>query len=184
MLFKVVYAFELATHADWPTHRTHIKLKLIRHLVEQGERFAPFTVDLVDDKNRWKAKTEGLGQHVTSLRQWAFSSVNKKNNAVHQSKSTLYFATEVSVTWCVYQVDQGVLEVDAGSLGQNGDAALALLGIGVHHAVNDSLVCCESAGGPEQGIYKGGFAVVDVCDHSDVAKCTHGGFKFLSSGRF
>ena len=58
---------------------------------------------------------------------------------------------------------------NGGVLGQDGDAALALQFVGVHHALDQSLVGAESAALAEHGIHQRGLTVVDVGDDGDVA---------------
>ena len=72
------------------------------------------------------------------------------------------------MTGGVDQVDLDALPLDGGGLGENGDAALALLIVGVHHAVDHGLVSGEGAGGTQQRVDQGGLAMIDVSDQSDV----------------
>jgi hypothetical protein len=85
------------------------------------------TVNFVDYQDDRQTKSESLGQHVTSLWQWAFSSVDQKNDPVYEGQSPLYFPTKVSVTWGINNVDQGASVVDACGFSENGDSALAFL---------------------------------------------------------
>ena len=70
----------------------------------------------------------------------------------------------------VDQVDLDALPRDRGRLGQDRDAALALLVVGVHDPVDHRLVGGEGAGGAQQRVDECGLAVVDVGDQGDVAK--------------
>ncbi len=54
-------------------------------------------------------------------------------------------------------------------LGEDGDAALALERIGVHHAFCDDLIFPEGAGLPKHLVDEGRLPVVDVRDDGDVA---------------
>ena len=58
---------------------------------------------------------------------------------------------------------------DGDVLGEDGDAALALLVVGVEDAVDHLLVVPEHVGGLQQPVDEGGLAVVDVGDDGDVA---------------
>ncbi len=66
--------------------------------------------------------------------------------------------------------------VDGAVLGQDGDAALLLQVVGVHHALLDMLVGGEGAGLLQELIHERGLAVVHVGDDGDVAQgAGHGG---------
>ena len=58
---------------------------------------------------------------------------------------------------------------DGDVLGKDGDAALALLVVGVEHALFHLLVLAEHAGRVQQAVDQRGLAVVDVRDDGDVA---------------
>ena len=62
-----------------------------------------------------------------------------------------------------------VVIADAGGLGENGDAALALEVVRVHDALGDGFIGAEDAALLEHGVDQGGLAVVDVSDDCDVA---------------
>src|ERR1035437_4834202 len=59
---------------------------------------------------------------------------------------------------------------DGRVLGQDGDAALALKFVGVHHALDVGLVGAKSAALVQHGVNQGGLSVVHVRDDSDIAK--------------
>ena len=80
----------------------------------------------------------------------------------------LDLAAEVGVAGGVDQVDLDALPVDRGGLGEDGDAPLALLVVGVHDSVDHRLVGGEGAGGTQQRVDQRGLAVVDVGDERDV----------------
>ena len=110
-----------------------------------------------------------LHQHVARLRQRAFAGVHQQHDAVDDLQRALHFAAEIAVAGRVDDVDLDAVIADAGGLGENGDAALALQVVGVHHAVGDLLVGAEDAALPEHGVDQGGLAVVDVRNDGDVA---------------
>jgi hypothetical protein len=94
--------------------------------------------------------------------------------AVHHAQDPLHLAAEVGVAGGVDDVDAGLagraLPQYRGALGQDGDAALPLLVVGVHGALDRRLVGAEDAGLGEQLVDQGGLAVVDVGDDGDVAE--------------
>ena len=59
--------------------------------------------------------------------------------------------------------------LDGGVLGQDGDAALALLGVGIHGPLLHALVVAERAREAEHGVDQRGLAVVDVGHDGQVA---------------
>ena len=69
----------------------------------------------------------------------------------------------------VDDVDLGLLVVDGGVLRQNGDAALPLDVVGVHHALRHLLVFAEHAALLEHFVHQRGLAVVNVRDNGNVA---------------
>jgi hypothetical protein len=78
----------------------------------------------------------------------------------------------------VDDVDQDVVVVNGGVLGQNRDAALALQLVAVHGALGDPLVGAEGAALVQQRVDQGGLAVVDVGDDRDVAAERVGDVRF------
>ena len=81
----------------------------------------------------------------------------------------LDLAAEVGVAGRVDDVDLDALVDDRGVLGHDGDAALALQVVGVHHALGDLLVVAEDVALAEHAVDQGRLAVVDVGDDRDVA---------------
>ena len=139
-------------------------------LVEHLFRACVAAVDLVDDDDRRQVECQRLLQHVAGLRQRTFGGIDEQQHAVDHGECTLDLTTEVGVAGRVDQVDLHVLPGDRGGLGQDGDAALALLVVGVHDPVDDRLVGSEGAGGAQQRVHEGGLAMVDVRDERDIAK--------------
>src|SRR5262249_37717214 len=89
--------------------------------------------------------------------------------AIDHAQGALDFATEIAMAWSVDDVDLGILEEERSVLGENGDAALALEVVGIHHALDNFLVGAENAALAQHSVDKRRFAVVDVRDDSDVA---------------
>ena len=58
---------------------------------------------------------------------------------------------------------------DAGGLGKNGDAALALEVVRIHHAICNLFVGAENAALLEHGVHQRGFAMIDVGDDGYIA---------------
>jgi hypothetical protein len=79
-------------------------------------------------------------------------------------------AAEVGVARGVHQVDPYPPPLDGDRLGQDGDASLPLLVVGVQHPLHPGLVRAEDPGGVEDGVDQGGLAVVDMGHQGDVAE--------------
>ncbi len=146
---------------------------LVDHLV--GARIAP--VDLVDHHDRRQMAVQSLGEDVPRLGHRTLGGVDQQQHPVDQRQGPLDLATEVGVTRGVDEVDPRALPLDRGRLGEDRDAALALLVVGVEDAIDSRLVVGEHAGGAQQRIHERRLAVVDVRDQRDIAKggTGHGG---------
>jgi len=70
----------------------------------------------------------------------------------------------------INDVDTRTAPFDRGALGQNGDAPLALLIVGIHGPLGNLLIAAKSTGLTEHGIDHGGLAVVNMGNDSDIAK--------------
>ena len=70
----------------------------------------------------------------------------------------------------VDDVDLDAVIAHAGGLGQNGDAALALQFVGIHHALDIVLVFAEDAALIQHGVHQRGLAVIDVRNDGDIAR--------------
>jgi hypothetical protein len=120
-----------------------------------------------------QAHLQRLGQHELGLRHDAFLGVDQQDAAVHHAQDAFDLAAEVGVAGGVDDVDAGLARFtvpqDAGALGQDGDAALALLVIGVHGALGGRLVGAEHARLGQQLIDESGLAMIDVRDDGDVS---------------
>ena len=81
----------------------------------------------------------------------------------------LPISTEVGVAGGVDEVDLDTLPVDGRGLGEDGDATLALLVVGVHHALHHVLVGGEGSGLAQQLVNQRRLAVVNVRHDGDVA---------------
>jgi hypothetical protein len=139
-------------------------------LVEDFFRPSVLTVDLIHDDHGRQSECKGLRQHVAGLRERAFSSVDEEDDSVDHRKSSLDLATEIRVTRGVDEVDLNVIPCDRRGLGQDGDASLAFLVVGVHDSVDDCGVIAKGACGTQERIDEGGLAVVNVGDERDVTK--------------
>jgi hypothetical protein len=105
---------------------------LVDHLVGPGVG----AVHLVEDHDRGKAHGQRLRQHVPGLGHGPIGGVDEEEHSVDHGQGPLHLATEVGVAGCVDQVELDPIPLDRGRLGEDGDAALALLIARVHDAVD------------------------------------------------
>ncbi len=138
---------------------------LVQHFLRPGVR----PVDLVDHDDRRQPPLQRLAQHEAGLRQRPFGRVDEQHDAVDHRQRALDLAAEIGVAGGIDDVDQQVVVVHRGVLGQNRDAALALEVGAVHRALGHPLVGAEGAALVQQRVDQGGLAVVDVRDDGDVA---------------
>ena len=128
------------------------------------------TVDLVDDDHDGEAGVDGVAQHEAGLGHRTLKSVDEQQRAIGHAQHALDFAAEVGVAGGIDDVDLDVVIIDGNVLGENGDAALALLIVGVEHAVLHLLVGAKGAGGAQQLVAQSSLAMVDVGDDGDVSQ--------------
>ena len=140
-------------------------------------------VDLVDGHDHRQVLSHGLGEDVAGLGQRAFRGVHEQQDRVDHEQAALDLTPEVGMAGGVHDVEADALVGDAGLLGEDGDAALALEVHGVHDAVHDHLVDAEGAGLAEHGIHQGGLAVIDMRHDGDVAHVCPGGLVEHGGGR-
>ena len=76
----------------------------------------------------------------------------------------------------VHDVEPDAPVGDAGLLGQDGDASLALEVHRVHDPIDHDLVDPKGTGLSQHGVDQGGLAMVDVGDDGDIADVRADGF--------
>ena len=138
---------------------------LVDHLVRAGAG----AVDLVDDDQGAEAAGEGVLEHEAGLGHGALEGVDQQQAAVRHLEDALDLAAEIRMARGVDHVDLDALVANGDVLGEDGDAALALLIVRVQHALCHLLVLAEDASLLEQLVDHGCLAVVDVGDDGDVA---------------
>ena len=142
----------------------------VEGVVDHGLRAGARAVDLVDHDHDGEAGVDGVAQHEARLGHGALEGVHEEQGGVGHTEHALHLAAEVGVARGVDDVDLDALVLDGDVLGQDGDAALALLVVGVEDTVLHLLVCPEGVGGPQQLVDEGGLAMVDVGDDGDVSQ--------------
>src|SRR5690606_33853980 len=108
------------------------------------------------------------------LRHRAVHRIDQQQHRVDHRQHALHLATEVGVAGSVDDVDAVAAPVDRGVLGQDGDAALLFLIVGVHYALGQHGAFVQRPGVFQQAVDEGGLAVVDVGDDGDVAQVLDG----------
>src|SRR6201991_1055384 len=148
----------------------------VPHLLDNPFRTRGGAVDLVDDDDRLEAHRERLLGHEARLRHRAVHRVDQDQHGVDHGQDALDFATEVSMSRGVDDVD-AVLDArllvfpgDGRVLGKDRDATLLFLVVRIHHALSKHGALVERAGLLEKLIDEGGFAVVDVSHDGDIAQ--------------
>ena len=126
-------------------------------------------VDLVDHHDGLQAQLQRLGQHELGLRHHAFGRVHQQHHAIHHREDALHLAAEIGMAGRVHDVEAHAVPFHRGAFGQDGDAALALLVVGIHGALGHVLVLAHRAGLLEQLVHQRGLAMVDMGDDGDVA---------------
>ena len=120
--------------------------KQVEHLVDHLDMARVRPVDLVDDDDRLQADLERLADDELGLRHRPFGGVDQHDGRIDHRQDALHLAAEIGVAGRVDDVDAGVLPVDRGRLGQDGDAAFLFEIVGIHGALGDALVFAERAG--------------------------------------
>ncbi len=138
------------------------------HFVGAGVR----PVDLVDEHDGLQPQRQRLGGHEFRLRQRALGRVHQQHHAVHHREDAFHLAAEIGMAGRVDDVDAGMrpvlLPVHAGAFRENGDAALALQVVGVHHALGHLLVLAEGAGLAQELVDQRRLPMVDMGDDRDI----------------
>ena len=180
-----------AIHGAGVDHVLHGELKLVVGGAQVGHEVQAVvvgllgvgarTVDLVDDDHDLKAGVDSVTQHEAGLGHGALKSVDQQQGAVGHTQHALDLATEVGVARGVDDVDLDVLVLDRDVLGENRNAALALLVVGIQDAVLDLLVGTEGVRGTQELVDHRRLAVVDVGDDGDVPQIVYAHVVPLSS---
>lgn len=141
----------------------------LEDLIEDFVGACTRAIDLVDDDDGHQIEAEGMLENETRLRHGALEGIDQQQDAVGHLEHALDLATEVGMARRVDDIDLHVLVADGDVLGENRDAALALLVVGVQDALLDLLVLAEDTGSLQKAIDECGLAVIDVRDDGDVA---------------
>ena len=160
------------------------EIELVVGGVERGEQVEHFVVhlvgsrvaavDLVDDDDRAQAQRERLLGHELGLRHRPFGRVDQDDHAIDHRQDALDLAAEIGMAGRVDDIDAHTFPEHRGAFSEDGDAALALELVQIHHALGHLLVGAERARLFQHGVDQGGLAVVDMGDDGDIAKIHDG----------
>ena len=180
-----------AIHGAGVDHVLHGELKLVVGGAQVGHEVQAVvvgllgvgarTIDLVDDDHDLKAGVDSVTQHEAGLGHGALKGVDQQQGAVGHTQHALDLAAEVGVARGVDDVDLDVLVLDRDVLGENRNAALALLVVRIQDAVLDLLVGTEGVRGTQELVDHRRLAVVDVGDDGDVPQIVYAHVVPLSS---
>ena len=148
--------------------RAEVHEELVDHVDDlRGPGVA--AIDLVDRDDDRQSSQHRLREHVAGLRQGALRSVDEEQDRVDHQQAALDLAAEVGMARRVHDVQAHVAVHDAGLLGHDRDAALALEVHGIHDAIRHDLVDAEDPRLAEHRVDERRLAVVDVGDDREVA---------------
>ena len=180
-----------AIHGAGVDHVLHGELKLVVGGAQVGHEVQAVvvgllgvgtrTIDLVDDDHDLKTGVDSVTQHEAGLGHGALKSVDQQQGAISHTQHALDLAAKVSVARGVDDVDLNVLVLDRDVLGENRNAALALLVVRIQDAVLDLLVGTEGVRGTQELVDHRRLAVVDVSDDGDVPQIVYAHVVPLSS---
>ena len=139
-----------------------------QHLIVHPHRLGVGPVDLVDRHDGPKPQRQRLPGDEPGLRHRPFGRIHQDQHPVHHPEDPLDLAAEVGVARSVHDVDLGPVPHHGRILGQDGDAALPLQRVGVHHPLFHLLVGPERPRLPEHLINQSGLAVIDVRDDCQI----------------
>mmetsp|Transcript_32821 Transcript_32821/g.65053 ORF Transcript_32821/g.65053 Transcript_32821/m.65053 type:complete len:287 (-) Transcript_32821:167-1027(-) len=152
----------------------------VEHLVDDPVRTGGGTVDLVDHHEDFETLSEGLVEYKAGLGLRTLDGVHHKEDPIAHVEDAFDLATEIRVAGSIHNINLKSVSHDGEILSEDGDSSLPFLVVTVHDA-DPSLIrlsiIAKDSGLTDQGIYKGGLAVVDVGNYSDVADfALHGKF--------
>ena len=126
-------------------------------------------VDLVQHDHGRELGRERFLKNIARLWQRAFAGVDQQDDAVNHAQRTLDFTAKIAVAGRVHDIDLRIMEKKRGVFRENGDAALALEVVRIHHALDERFVGAENSALAQHGVDQRRFAVVHVRDNGDIA---------------
>ena len=96
---------------------------MINHPIRAGTR----AVDLVDDNDGVETPLEGFCRDKTRLGHRAIHGIDQQQHRIHHGQHPLYLSTKISMAGRIDDVNAVVIPIYRRVLGEDGNAALALL---------------------------------------------------------
>ena len=140
------------------------------HLIDDPVGPGARPVDLVYHHDRTKPVGEGLLGHETGLGHGAFLGIHQQQHRIDHGEHTLHLATKVGVSGSIDDVDAVAIPIDGRVLGEDGDTALLLQVVGIHHPFDVAITLAEGARLLQQLIDQGRLAMVDMVDDGDISQ--------------
>ncbi len=110
ILGEMVGAHEIPPHPDGPDHRRHVQLQHALDFIQQVQRRATFTVELVDEgHDRGRTQAADLHQADGSLLH-SLGAVDHHQCRVHGSQGAIGILGEILVAWRIEQIHDAVVE--------------------------------------------------------------------------
>ena len=107
----------------------------VEYLIDNPVRTCARTVNFVDNNNWLQAMSKGFFGHEARLRHRTIHCINDQQNGINHGHDTFNFTTEVGVPRGINDVDTVVIPFDSGVFSQDGNPALFLQIVGVHHSL-------------------------------------------------
>ncbi len=138
------------------------------NLVQDFLRARIGPVDFVDHENGRKMSLKRLAEDIARLWQRTFTGVDQQHDTVNHLQCALYLSAKVAVAGCINNIDLHIVIENGRVLGQNGDAALALQIVRVHHPFDDVLVRAKRSTLLQHGVHERGLAMIHVGNNCDI----------------
>ena len=122
---------------------------------------------VVESSDRISQKLADLGYAFANVN--SIPEINEEDHTVDHAENPLHLATEIGVSRGIDDIDVIVTPGNRSVLGKNGNTPLFLKIVGIHHAFRGRLATVQRTRLLQQLVNKGGFAMVDVGDDSDIS---------------
>ena len=126
---------------------------------------------------------ERLSQHKARLRHWPLDGIHEEQHPIHHVQHALHLAPKIGVAGGIHDVDLHIAPGHCRVLGENGNAALALQVVGIHHALAHLLVVPKDPGLLEHGVHQCRFAMVNMGNDCNVPQVVPSHKSRLDSGK-
>jgi hypothetical protein len=146
-------------------------VKQFKHLIHYPVWASARAVHFVDSRQSASGRVQRLswsrsGSVASGRRSHQPAAARNPPSTVH----ALHFAAEIGVPRGVHDIDAVAVPIHASVLGEDGDAALFLLVVAVHHALGLLAAAIQRARLFQQLVHQRGFAMVNVGNDGDVAQ--------------